>query len=260
MDTEKYIKTKAKSIGQAIKESAFNQGAIELKGIDDPVTKLDKMAESVFREDVAKKIDAGFLGEEFGIEGLDKKILFYIDPIDGTKSFINKEFESSFSVAMKENNEFTLGIVYDFMRDIMYVANKDSAYLEHGKKTFQLPLKTHEFSRPLVYVGRNILPAFENYDKASIRPQQGSVALSMVRLTTSYAVLLMPPYDKKDLVNYCDIAAGVHIINKSGYKIYNLDKSEFLYKDLSRGLLAYREGKENLVEDLLKHYTQNLKN
>jgi len=46
---------------------------------------------------------------------------YYIDPIDGTRSLILKDFNSSVSISVEEKGEIVGGIVHDFMRDITYV-------------------------------------------------------------------------------------------------------------------------------------------
>jgi len=55
----------------------------------DPVTEADRGAEKVMREIIADRYpDHGIYGEEFGIEASDADYVWYLDPIDGTRSFI----------------------------------------------------------------------------------------------------------------------------------------------------------------------------
>ncbi|MDG2187655.1 MAG: inositol monophosphatase family protein [Hyphomicrobiales bacterium] len=63
-----------------------NTGTIKL----DPVTEADRQSELLIRELIAKEFpDHSIIGEEYeDIEG-DPKYKWYIDPIDGTKSFIS---------------------------------------------------------------------------------------------------------------------------------------------------------------------------
>jgi myo-inositol-1(or 4)-monophosphatase len=56
----------------------------------DPVTAADRAAENAMRAMIRKSFpDHGILGEEYGSEGPDSEYVWVLDPIDGTKSFIN---------------------------------------------------------------------------------------------------------------------------------------------------------------------------
>lgn len=55
----------------------------------DPVTEGDRAAEAAIRDMIESRFpDHGILGEEHGSSGLDRKYVWVIDPIDGTRSFI----------------------------------------------------------------------------------------------------------------------------------------------------------------------------
>jgi myo-inositol-1(or 4)-monophosphatase len=56
----------------------------------DPVTAADRAAELAMRTLIRKKFSAhGIVGEEFGPERPDAEFVWFLDPIDGTKSFIS---------------------------------------------------------------------------------------------------------------------------------------------------------------------------
>ena len=64
--------------------------AVEQKADESPVTIADRETEAALRDAIAARFpDHGIFGEEFGSEGLERDILWVIDPIDGTKSFIS---------------------------------------------------------------------------------------------------------------------------------------------------------------------------
>lgn len=68
----------------------FRRGlAVERKGDDSPVTIADRSIESLIRARIAESFpDHGIYGEEEGVENLDRRHVWVVDPIDGTKSFI----------------------------------------------------------------------------------------------------------------------------------------------------------------------------
>lgn len=56
----------------------------------DPVTEGDRAAEVAIREIITEKFpDHGILGEEHGSVGIDRDLVWVIDPIDGTRAFIS---------------------------------------------------------------------------------------------------------------------------------------------------------------------------
>ena len=71
--------------------SYFRAGfSIEQKADESPVTVADRETETALRKAIAKRYpDHGILGEEFGGEHLERDIVWVVDPIDGTKSFIS---------------------------------------------------------------------------------------------------------------------------------------------------------------------------
>ena len=63
--------------------------AIEDKADASPVTVADKETERAMRAVLAEKVpDHGIFGEEHGRSGLDRRYVWVLDPIDGTRSFI----------------------------------------------------------------------------------------------------------------------------------------------------------------------------
>ena len=63
--------------------------AVETKADASPVTRADRETEAFLRARIAASYPAaGVFGEEEGAGGLERELLFVVDPIDGTKSFI----------------------------------------------------------------------------------------------------------------------------------------------------------------------------
>lgn len=69
----------------------FRKGvAIDTKTDESPVTVADRETESLIRERITERFpDHGIFGEEHGQVGMDRRYVWVIDPIDGTKSFIS---------------------------------------------------------------------------------------------------------------------------------------------------------------------------
>lgn len=62
----------------------------QFKDDDSPVTQADRGVETLVRTYLNEHFpDHGIFGEEHGVEGADRQMMWIIDPIDGTRSFLS---------------------------------------------------------------------------------------------------------------------------------------------------------------------------
>jgi len=89
---------------------------VELKADATPVTIADREAERVIRQILRAALpQAAIHGEEFGYEGgaLEGKrggLLWLVDPLDGTKSFVRRTPFFSTQIALMDGDELVLGV------------------------------------------------------------------------------------------------------------------------------------------------------
>ncbi len=111
---------------------------IEEKGRKDFVTYVDKLSEERIRDFILSKYkDHAFLGEEDGVVGnKDSEYLWIVDPLDGTKNYINGFDIFAVSVALqhRETEEIVVGSVYIPMFDKLFWASKGNGAYMNGKK------------------------------------------------------------------------------------------------------------------------------
>ena len=85
---------------------------IEGRAVFDPVTEADKNAEKAIRALIAaERPDDGILGEEFGETPGRNNLRWVLDPVDGTRAFINGRHEWGSLIALEENEKPVLGIL-----------------------------------------------------------------------------------------------------------------------------------------------------
>ncbi|MBC8173428.1 MAG: inositol monophosphatase [Chitinophagales bacterium] len=117
-ETGAYIRTERKH---------FENIQIESKGVRDFVTVVDKNAEKQLGAALANLLpEAGFITEEKVVEQSDKKLKWIIDPLDGTMNYIHGIPIYSISVALMEENEIIIGIVYEINNDEIFYTWKDA--------------------------------------------------------------------------------------------------------------------------------------
>jgi myo-inositol-1(or 4)-monophosphatase len=117
--------------GQSGRISAHN---IEHKGTHDLVTYVDKTAEQMLVDGLSSLVPgAGFIAEENTAGKSGGRYNWIIDPLDGTTNFIHQVPCYAISVALAENGEVILGIVYEITRDECFYAWKDGPAFLNGK-------------------------------------------------------------------------------------------------------------------------------
>ncbi|MDH3739036.1 MAG: histidinol-phosphatase [Alphaproteobacteria bacterium] len=86
--------------------------AVERKDDASPVTRADREAETVLRQLLAAEAPAhGVLGEEHGSERLDAEYVWVLDPIDGTRAFVNGIPLFGTLIALTRNGAPVLGVI-----------------------------------------------------------------------------------------------------------------------------------------------------
>ncbi|RCS29072.1 inositol-phosphate phosphatase [Rhodanobacter denitrificans] len=84
---------------------------VELKSDATPVTVADREAEQAIRRILQAALpQASIYGEEFGLDGERGGLLWLVDPLDGTKSFVRRTPFFSTQIALMERGELVLGV------------------------------------------------------------------------------------------------------------------------------------------------------
>jgi myo-inositol-1(or 4)-monophosphatase len=123
--------------GNFIRKESMNFDAktIEFKGTNDMVSYVDKSAEKQLVKNLSRIIHgAGFITEEETVNTKGEVYNWIIDPLDGTTNFIHGVPTYSVSVALYENDEPVVGVVYEINRGEMFAAYKGGgAYLNFNR-------------------------------------------------------------------------------------------------------------------------------
>lgn len=150
---------------------------IEVKTDGSPVTSADKTIEKYIRAELAKLTPAvPVIGEEGDKTLKDKTTSFWlVDPIDGTKEFINKNGEFTVNIALIENNRPIFGAVFAPAFDELYVTETpDKAVCIQSGVRFELSKVARERKNDEIiqYISRS------HFDKAVTDEMLGGQAFS----------------------------------------------------------------------------------
>ena len=196
-----------------------------------PVTEADlavnRMLEDTLR---AARPDYGWLSEETedDLDRLDAARVFIVDPIDGTRSFIEGSRTWAHALAIAEHGQVTAAAVFLPMRDLMYGAAAGQGATLNGA-----PIRVSDRSR---LTGANVLGAKPNFRpefwrggavpdvKRSYRPSL-AYRLSVVAEGRFDAMLTLRPSWE------WDIAAGDLILREAGAVTSNREAGPLLFNN-----------------------------
>lgn len=232
----------SKEVGAFIREEAkkFKISDIEYKGHSDMVSYVDKTAE----EKIVKKLvellpEAGFITEEKTINKTGEVFNWIVDPLDGTTNFIHGLPVYSVSIALEQNKELVLGVVYEINLDECFYAWKDGGAYVNGT-----PIKVSphtELSSTLIATG---FPYY-NFEKEAqylniVRElmQQCHGIRRMGSAAVDMAYVACGRFDAyfEYNINLYDIAAGIVILREAGGTAFNFSGEDEFF--IAREVIA----------------------
>ena len=147
-------------------ELARRAGAVLLEHYNSPflveqkVNAQNELEEVTAADREANELIVGRLQTEFPEDGilaeestdterrLEKNRVWLIDPMDGTKNFINRDGDFAVQIGLAVGGESVLGVVYQPVRDVLYrAARNGGAWIEAGEDAAARLLVSH-LTRP----------------------------------------------------------------------------------------------------------------
>ena len=194
---------------------------VSVKGPGDFVTMSDKKAEKILIEELGKaRPNYSILSEEIGEIKNDEAFKWIIDPIDGTSNFLHGIPHFGISIGLEQNKEIICGIIFDPIKDEMFVAEKGKgSYLNNQRMRVSARSKLEDC---IIFTGgprrqskeRDL--AIEEYKKFSSKVlipirKMGSASLDMAYVAAGRC----DGFWQRNL-NYWDIAAGIILVKEAG--------------------------------------------
>ncbi len=106
---------------------AENQCAVEIKADGSPLTLADRRAHAVIESELQKFApQIPLLSEESSQSAFDQRLhwqqFWLVDPLDGTKEFVNRNGEFTVNIALIENGTPVLGVVHTPVKNTSHFA------------------------------------------------------------------------------------------------------------------------------------------
>jgi len=194
---------------------------VSVKGPGDFVTASDKKVEKILISELQKaRPNYSILSEEIGKINNDKSFTWIIDPIDGTANFLHGIPHFAISIGLENEGEIICGIIYDPIKDEMFVAEKgNGSYLNNQRIRVSSRSKLQDC---IIFTGgpkkeskdRELaLNEYNNFSSKVLIPirKLGSASLDMAYVAAGRC----DGFWQRNL-NYWDIAAGIILVRESG--------------------------------------------
>ena len=194
---------------------------VSVKGPGDFVTASDKKVEKILIEELQKaRPNYSILSEEIGKISNDESYKWIIDPIDGTANFLHGIPHFAISIGLEKDKEIICGIIYDPIKDEMFVAEKgNGSYLNNQRIRVSSRSKLKDC---IIFTGgpkkevkdrETSLKEYYNFSSKVQIPirKLGSAALDMAYVAAGRCDGFWQKY-----LSYWDIAAGIILVKESG--------------------------------------------
>ncbi len=130
------------SVRQPIMDIYSRDFDVEIKDDSSPVTEADKMVDKMLRDFISEKFPThSFLTEESSddLSRLDADYLWIIDPIDGTKNFVDKDDQFTVNIALAYKNKLVVGaILIPVTNEIYYGSRRNGAFYSRDEIVDQI--------------------------------------------------------------------------------------------------------------------------
>ncbi len=194
------------------------------------VTEADFASQAAIHDLISRRYPHhGFLGEEGLSENEDAEYCWIIDPLDGTSNYVHGFPYYAVSIGLQRRGQLIAGVIYDPNRDEMFRATAEEAGTCNGEpiQASDIDSMKDTFAVASLPVGAGPdNPAMARFMSAIPHVQTvqrtGSAALNLAyvacgRIDAFWSTSLKP----------WDMAAGVHIVTRSGGRVTRIDGTKF---------------------------------
>ena len=224
--------------GDKILQIYGNEFSVSYKEDKSPLTIADQKANDII-ESYLLKTNIPILSEEGKLtEYKDRKnwkLLWIVDPLDGTKEFVKRNGEFTVNIALVKNGKPILGVIFVPVKGWLYYGSSNGSFREINKKKVKLPLDKKSTNFKVVGSRSHQSPETKEYFE-DIKKRKKNVEI--VSMGSSLKICLVAEgsadvYPRFAPTMEWDTAAGHAIAKYAGKKLIDLQtKQEMMYNRL----------------------------
>lgn len=212
----------AKEVGAFIRKERqhFDVEKVEHKGFNDLVSYVDKQAERQIVEKLSVIFpEAGFITEEGTNTTQGETYNWVIDPLDGTTNFIHGVPVFAVSIALMENAEVIMGVVYEVNRhECFYAMKGGGAFCNDTRiRVSQAPdLSASLIATGFPYYNFDLIDRYLNSMKSLMQKSHGLRRMGSAAVDLCYVASGRTEGFFEYNLNSYDVAAGVILVQEAG--------------------------------------------
>ena len=228
-------KEAAKKAGEKILQIYGNEFSVSYKEDKSPLTIADQKSNDII-ESYLLKTKIPILSEEGKLtEYKDRKnwkLLWIVDPLDGTKEFVKRNGEFTVNIALVKNGEPILGVIFVPVKGWLYYGSSNGSFREINEKKVKLPLINKSTNYKVVGSRSHQSPETKEYIN-HLRKRKKNIEI--VSMGSSLKICLIAEgsadvYPRFAPTMEWDTAAGHAIAKYAGKKLIDLEsKIEMIY-------------------------------
>lgn len=196
---------------------------IEVKGLNDFVTRVDKTSERMLVDALEELVEgAGFIAEENTKPQKGEVHNWIIDPLDGTTNFIHGMPCYCISIALMENNEIVVGVIYELnLKECFYAWKGGGAFLNGTKIQVSKAavLKNALLATGFPYYDYKWLDEYLDLFKYFMKNTHGVRRLGSAAADLAYVAAGRFEGFYEYSLKAWDVAAGALIVTEAGGKV-----------------------------------------
>lgn len=232
------ISTTARQAGAAIMQIYERDFDVQHKGDGSPLTEADLAAHHLICRQLADMSpDLPILSEESRDIPYEERSgwqrYWLVDPLDGTKEFVNRNGEFTVNIALIENGKPVLGVVYAPVMDILYTGCDGVATMQvEDGPSEEISVKPFSGDNPCLVASRS--HAGEALTAAIERLRDRFDDIDILSMGSSFKLCLVAEgradlYPRLGLTSEWDTAAAHAIVTAAGGRVTTLNGENLCY-------------------------------
>lgn len=214
----------------AVALDIYNQAEVKNweKGKDNPLTEADLAVDRLLHQRLLGECpDFGWLSEETldDASRLEREWVWVVDPIDGTKEFLQKVPHWTISVGLVQHGRPVLGVVFNPVEDLLVAGIQGHGVTVNGRSAAMSTKADLQGARLVGSRSEQKRGEFDSVKDLYKFQAVGSIAYKMALLAIGRCDLYYTLSPKHEW----DICAGHLLVEAAGGKVCQKDGEEILY-------------------------------
>ena len=256
-DITGFLRNVSKKASKKILEIYNHSFDVKKKLDDSPLTTADLESNNIICKSLEKEFpNIPVISEENRIRDYKEAVFFLVDPLDGTKEFINKNGEFTVNIGLVIDNVSRLGVIEIPVTGVQYFSDGESSF-KFEKKNLKKISSLNKRNKIKIVVSRSHLDSFTINLLKKIKNEHSTLKVGSSIKFCLVAEGEADLYLRKGNTMEWDTAAGSAIIKTSHSKIYDFNLKELQYGKKDFRNSSFIVCNENINEDFLEFITKS---